>query len=90
MSKIFLAMREDVAPSHPKTKGGTSSFWQQKGAHPSSGNPLMYYFDGGHAKKSDHFLDNISQTKNSISSLNMAFLSLFDVSKREGRQNTLK
>jgi hypothetical protein len=41
-SKIFLAMKGGFCPLQtPK----------QKGAHPPSGNPLMYLFDRGAAEK---------------------------------------
>jgi hypothetical protein len=46
-SKIFLAMRGTTPPFKlPK----------QKGAHPPSGNPLMYDLDGGGAEKVLTFL----------------------------------
>jgi hypothetical protein len=50
---------------------------QTEGAHPPSGNPLMYYFDRGHAEKVVTFCNNIFQTKNSVSGLNMTFLHCF-------------
>jgi hypothetical protein len=49
MSKIFLAM---VGPP-PK----------QKGAHPPSGNPLMYHFNGGGAEKVVTFLTTFLKRK---------------------------
>jgi hypothetical protein len=63
MSKILLAMRGTAAPFKPsKTEEGTSP----------SGNPLMYHFDGGPRRKSDHIFNNISQTKNRVWGLDRA------------------
>jgi hypothetical protein len=45
--QIFLAMRGTTAPFEPR---------KQKGAHPPSGNPLMYLFDRGGAEKVITFL----------------------------------
>jgi hypothetical protein len=59
MSTIFLAMRRTAALHlNPQNR---------KGAHPLSVNPghLVYYFDGG-AENVITFLNNISQTKNSV------------------------
>jgi hypothetical protein len=53
---------------------------KQKGAHPLSGNPLMYYFDWG--RKIGHFLTTFLKRKNSVWGLNSAFFSLFEGSKR--------
>jgi hypothetical protein len=64
MSKIFLAMRGTLPSFKPP---------KQKGPHPPSGNPLMWYLDGGGRWKSGHFFNNISQTKNSVWGLDRAF-----------------
>ena len=45
-SKIFLAMRGTPPPFKPP---------KQKGAHPPSGNPLMYLLVGGPRRKRGHF-----------------------------------
>jgi hypothetical protein len=67
MSKLFLAIRGTAAHfKSPKTEGGTSPFWQ----------PLDVTFSWGGAEKSDHFFNNISQTKNSYWGLNRAFFSV--------------
>jgi hypothetical protein len=66
-SKIFLAMRGTTAPFKPP---------KQKGAHPPSGNPLMYLLVGGRAEKVATFLINISQTKTSVGCLNKAFFTI--------------
>jgi hypothetical protein len=52
-SKIFLAMRGTAAPFKPP---------KQTGAHPPSGNPLIYLLVGGRAEKVVTFLNTISQT----------------------------
>jgi hypothetical protein len=54
-SKIFLAMRGDSAPFKPP---------KQKGAHPPSGNPLMYLLDGGPRRKSGQFFKQHFSNKN--------------------------
>jgi hypothetical protein len=46
---------------------------KHKGAHPPSGNPLMYLLVGGRAEKVVTFLNTISQTKTSVGGLNKAF-----------------
>jgi hypothetical protein len=63
MSKNFLAMR-GTAPFKPP---------KQKGAHPSSGNSLMYHFHRSVAENVVTFFNNISHTKNSVGGLNRAF-----------------
>jgi hypothetical protein len=61
MSKIFLAMRGTTAPFKlPK----------QEGAHPPSGNPLMYHFHGGARRKNGQFLIAFLKRKNSVWGLN--------------------
>jgi hypothetical protein len=57
---------------------------KQKGAHPPSGNPLMYLLDSGCAKKVVTFLNNISQTKTSVGGLNKAFFHHLRQEKRVG------
>jgi hypothetical protein len=52
--KIFLAMKGTAAPLQtPK----------QKGAHPPSGNPLMYLLNGGGAEKVITFLTTFLKRK---------------------------
>jgi hypothetical protein len=60
---------------------GTVKPPKQNGAHPPYGNFQIYLFDGGPRQKSDHFLNNISQTKNSVWGLNRAFFLLSEASK---------
>jgi hypothetical protein len=50
----FLGDEADSAPFKPP---------KQKGAHPPSGNPLMYLLVGGPRRKRGHFFNNISQAK---------------------------
>jgi hypothetical protein len=68
-SKKFLglAMKGTAAPFKPP---------KQKGAHPPSGNPLMYLLAGGRAEKVVTFCNNISQTKTSVGGLNKAFFTI--------------
>jgi hypothetical protein len=50
---------------------------KQKGAHPPSGNPLMYLLDGGGAEKVLTFFSNISQTKTCVWGPNRTFFHYF-------------
>jgi hypothetical protein len=57
------------------TRGTTAKPPKQKESHHPTGNPLMYRFDRGRRRKSDHFFRNISQTKNTVWGLNMVMFS---------------
>jgi hypothetical protein len=67
-------MRGAAAPSNPQTQG----------AHPPSGNPLMYLLYRDVAEKEVTFLNNISQTKTSVGGLTKAFFSSFGTTKKGG------
>jgi hypothetical protein len=58
--KIFLAMRGTAAPFKPP---------KQKGAHPPSGNPLMYLLVGGRAEKVVTFFTTFLKRKHVFGAL---------------------
>jgi hypothetical protein len=60
---FFLAMRGTTAPFKPP---------KPKGAHPPSGNPLIFSFGSGQRRKSGHFFKQHFSNKNK--GLNKAFL----------------
>jgi hypothetical protein len=49
---------------------------KQNGAHPPSGNPLMYLLVGGRAEKEVTFLTTFLKTKTSVGGLNKAFFTI--------------
>jgi hypothetical protein len=50
----------------------------------------MYHFDGGRRRKSGHFFNNISQTKNSILGLNMTYFHCLRPQKNWGSKKPSK
>jgi hypothetical protein len=79
-SKIFLAIRGTATPfKSPK----------QTGAHPPSGNPLMYLVDGGRAEKVLTFFNNISQTKTWVWGPNRTFFHYLRPKRERGVKSAL-
>jgi hypothetical protein len=73
MSKHFLARRGTKAPFNPpQTEVGILPFWQLP--------DVLFWW--GRRRKSVHFFINISQTKNSVCGLNMAFFYCLRPQKR--------
>jgi hypothetical protein len=75
----FLGDEGDSAPFKPP---------KQKGAHPPSGNYLMYLLVGGRAEKMDTFLTTFLKQKKVLRALIMHF-SPFETTKR-GVEKALK
>jgi hypothetical protein len=61
---------------------------QTEGAHPPSGNPLMYLFNGGQRRKNDHFFINY-QTKTCVLGPNMTFFQYLRPKRGEGVKSAL-